>query len=325
VPNTAAIFPDLRHHKERATALRNRAVLLRKGLIAAAEAKASTSSGELASLKQEREKLEAVVTKMPSNEDAFSARDEQLLGGFTGASRSLSQLEVELMGMEARITATERFLADTQDARTNAEGVHAMQSELTAQRGAVDGFRKQIEELKLQLEAGKLQVGVGDPRYAHDDQVRAQYLALVDRERALLGPQASALDGMFRRVASVEGNLDTRDAQIDKAVEERIADMKQVLAAEGTNVEGYRTQLGKLEGDAEDVVGSVTYANFAAVRRRFYDLVLRADVGSIDVSWADREEHRMRVELLTRERAREIQALDDEFQEIMDEPKGGEQ
>jgi hypothetical protein len=73
------------------------------------------------------------------------------------------------------------------------------------------------------------------------------------------------------------------------------------------------------------VVGSVTYANFAAVRRRFYDLVLRADVGTIDVSWADREEHRMRVELLTRERAREIQALDDEFQEIMDEPKGGEQ
>jgi hypothetical protein len=69
----------------------------------------------------------------------------------------------------------------------------------------------------------------------------------------------------------------------------------------------------------------VTYANFAAVRRRFYDLVLRADVGTIDVSWADREEHRMRVELLTRERAREIQALDDEFQEIMDEPKGGEQ
>ena len=62
-----------------------------------------------------------------------------------------------------------------------------------------------------------------------------------------------------------------------------------------------------------------------AVRARFYDLVLRADVGNIDVSWADREEHRQRVELLTRQRATEIQALDDEFQEIMDEPKGGTQ
>jgi TolA-binding protein len=324
VPNKAAIFPDLRHHKERSIALRNRAVLLRKGLISAAEAKSSTSSGEIAGIKQERKKLEATLLKMPDNEDEFSARDEQLLGGFRGSSRSLSELEVELLGMEARITATERFLADTQDARTNAEGVQAMQTELTAQRGAVAEFRKQIDELKLQLEAAKLQVGVGDPRYAHDDQVRAQYLALVERERSLL-PRDAALDGMFQRVSSVESGIEVRDAQIDKAVEERIAEMKQVLAAEGTNVEGYRAQLGKLETDAEDVVGSVTYANFAAVRRRFYDLVLRADVGTIDVSWADREEHRMRVELLTRERAREIQALDDEFQEIMDEPKGGEQ
>jgi TolA-binding protein len=324
VSNKAAIFPDLRHHKERSTALRNRAVLLRKGLIAAAEAKGSTSSGEIAAIKSERQKLEATLVKLPDKEDEFSARDEQLLGGFRGASRGLSQLEVELLGMEARITATERFLADTQDARTNAEGVTAMQTELTAQRAAVADFRKQIDELKLQLEAGKLQVGVGDPRYAHDDQVRAQYLALVDRERSLL-PRDAAIDGMFQRVSSVESHIDSRDAQIDKAVEERIAEMKQVLAAEGTNVEGYRAQLGKLETDAEDVVGSVTYANFAAVRRRFYDLVLRADVGTIDVSWADREEHRMRVELLTRERAREIQALDDEFQEIMDEPKGGEQ
>lgn len=58
---------------------------------------------------------------------------------------------------------------------------------------------------------------------------------------------------------------------------------------------------------------------------RFYDLVLRADVGNIDVAWAEREEHRMRVELLTRERAREIKALDDEFNEIMDQSQGDQQ
>jgi hypothetical protein len=94
---------------------------------------------------------------------------------------------------------------------------------------------------------------------------------------------------------------------------------------ETRNVEGYRGQLATLETEAEDVVGGVTFANFSLVRARFYDLVLRADVGTIDVSWAEREEHRTRVEMLTRSRAFEIQALDDEFQEIMDEPKGDEQ
>ena len=54
-------------------------------------------------------------------------------------------------------------------------------------------------------------------------------------------------------------------------------------------------------------------------QKRFYDLVLKADVGVIDVGWAEREEHRTRIELLTRERSRSMQSLDDEFREIMDD------
>jgi TolA-binding protein len=323
IDNQASIFPDLRLQRERTIGIRNRAALLRKDLISAAEEKASQSSG-VSDIKAERRKLEVALAKLPQREDDFVARDGELSGGFTGAARDISEIEVELLGMDARIVATERFLADTQDARKNPQGVGAMQSELTAQKGAIEGFRKQVEELKLQLEAGRLQVGVGDARYTHDDAVRAQYIALVDRERSMLGADP-AVDAMFRRINTVESTVGSFDSQIDSVIAERIAQMKQVINAETTNIEGYQTQLGTLETDAEDVVGSVTYANFSTVRRRFYDLVLRADVGTIDVSWADREEHRMRVELLTRERAREIQALDDEFKEIMDEPKGGDQ
>ncbi len=84
----------------------------------------------------------------------------------------------------------------------------------------------------------------------------------------------------------------------------------------------YREQLASLQLEAEEVVGGVTYTNFDQVRHRFYDLVLRADVGRIDVAWARREEHRMRVDMLTRERSQQLQALDDEFREIMDLSNG---
>jgi hypothetical protein len=67
------------------------------------------------------------------------------------------------------------------------------------------------------------------------------------------------------------------------------------------------------------VVGGVALLNFRAVRQRFYDLVLRADVGVIDVAWAVREMHRTNAEQLTRERVRAIQALEDEFRDILDQ------
>ncbi len=327
-PNAVNVFVDLRRQRQRTTAVRNRATALRRTLLAMEEKRAPASSGELAEIRAERHKLEASLADAPKNPEDFEKRDNDMLAGFKGLTRDISKLEVEILGMEARVVATDRFLVDTQDARTNSEGIAAMQNELVAQRGAISDYQKQIQELKFQLESGRLQVGVGDARYERDAEARTRYNALVDRERALLASQDRAgspqVESMFRRMSAVESSLAKRDAEIDRVLAERAAEINQVLAAETTNVEGYKTQLAELETEAEDVIGGVTYASFVAVRARFYDLVLRADVGTIDVSWADREEHRMRVEILTRGRAREIRALDDEFQEIMDEPKSGD-
>lgn len=320
-PNRVNVFADMRRQRQRTTGALNKAAILRADVMAVEERNAP-ASGELASVRAERKQLEGTIDRLPAKDDEFSKRDEELLGGYRGLTREISQLNVELLGMEARITATERFLADTQDARANPQGVLAMQTELTGQRGAVGDYESQIKELKFQLEAARLQVGVGDARYARDRQMRDRYNQLVQREHELNPNRDAQADMILRRLAAVDTALGLRDTQIDQTVDERIGGMRKAIATEGTNVEGYQKQLAELETQAEDVVGGVTSASFGAVRQRFYELVLRADVGNIDVSWADREEHRQRVELLTRQRATEIRALDDEFQEIMDQPKG---
>jgi hypothetical protein len=177
--------------------------------------------------------------------------------------------------------------------------------------------------LKVELESGRIQVGVGDSTYVKDDQLRAEYTALVAQERQLIqlagGKSPSNIDEMFRRADVTESLLTQRDQAIDAVVAQRSADMQKVIDEESVNLTGYQQRLVELDGETEDVVGGITYANFRKVQHRFYDLVLKADVGLIDVGWAQREEHRTRIDLLTRERNRALQALDDEFNEITDE------
>jgi hypothetical protein len=225
------------------------------------------------------------------------------------------------MGMEAQITATERFLEDTKQGA--GEDVEAMESELASQRQAVEEYRDRIAELERLIEIGRLQVGVGDARYARDDRLRKEYNELVERERELMAAagvrRPAEVDRLYSRAAEVEQTLDQHDARVERVLDERVSSMQKVLEEESVKLVGYREQLGALETETEEVVAGVTYANFDDVRGRFYDLVLRADVGRIDVTWARREEHRMRVDMLTRERSRELQALDDEFREIRDE------
>ena len=314
-PNRVAVFADLRRQRETTTALRNRVLRVRQQALAL-ESRGGASSPELEEVRARRREIERFVERMPTSEDDFEQMDDEVLSRYRRLERELSRMEVELLGMEARIAATERYLADTAGTR-DASGDQAVRSELATQRRALEEYRADIGQLRVLLEAGRLQVGVGDDRYERHARLRAEHAQLVERERALGG--SSRFEAQFRRMAAIESQLDTRDAEIDRIVDERTASIRTEVDEESGRIEGYRRELATLEGEAEDVVGAVTYDNFRRVQQRFYDLVLRADVGRIDVSWAEREEHRMRVEMLTRERSQELRALDDEFREITDE------
>jgi hypothetical protein len=55
------------------------------------------------------------------------------------------------------------------------------------------------------------------------------------------------------------------------------------------------------------------------VRDRLKSIVLRADTGIVQQAWEVREEQRLRVNNLQRERAREEQNLNDELREVLDD------
>ncbi len=326
-PNPVSIFADLRVHRERTVGLRNRLARVQQKLIATEErVGGGGGSPELAQIKSRRREIERLLGGMPTDTKDFQSRNLQATRHFRHLESQLSELSVAVMGMEARVVATDRFLSDTGKDRTDVEGTRAVRQELEVQREAIREYRDRIAELRIQAETGRLQVGVGDTTYSRDKSLRAEYSRLVARERNLLGGSGSAegrdIDSAFRRVARAESQLDAHDARVDSVVAERVAEIQGVLEEERAKLQGYRAKLEELAADTETVVAGVTRANFERVRKRFYDLVLKADVGKVDVSWAEREEHRMRVEMLTRERTRQMQTLDDEFKEIVDKEGG---
>jgi hypothetical protein len=236
-------------------------------------------------------------------------------------ARDLARLEVELYGMEARATGIDTYVHQLRDHGTPLDPAAeaAVLQEVQNHRASIEAYREQIQSFRIEIEAQRLQVGVGDDRYTRHARLRAEYDDLVRQEHELGGASDPAIDRLYRRMSTVETALDRRDEQVRAAADQRAESMRQQVATESTRIEGYRTALTELETEAEDVVGAVTYTNFLAVQQRFYDLVLRSDVGDIDVAWAIREEHRTRVEMLTLDRTHELQALDDEFREITDE------
>jgi hypothetical protein len=230
-------------------------------------------------------------------------------------------LRVEILGLEARIVASRSGLVSLDPEKVDPK---ALRDQLAQHESEISEYEEQLTWIRRRLEVGRLHVGVGDKRYQADDARRTKFINLVDRERELAGSGGPGYNAAFSRVTAVERQLNQRDAEVAAVVKRRVSEMLVVVDEETANLARYRLAIGALEGETEEVVGAITYLNFNRVHDRFYDLVLRADVGKIDVSWAKREDHRLRIDALTRDRARELQALDDEFRDVMDQNQTNE-
>jgi hypothetical protein len=62
----------------------------------------------------------------------------------------------------------------------------------------------------------------------------------------------------------------------------------------------------------------VLAASFKDVKAKFYDIVIRTDVGNVDVSWSQKEDTDDDLKRLNLSRQRELKQLKDEFKDILD-------
>ena len=60
-------------------------------------------------------------------------------------------------------------------------------------------------------------------------------------------------------------------------------------------------------------------ASLSTVKAKFYDIVIRTDVGNVDVAWSQKEDNDDDLKRLNLARARELKQLHDEFHDILDE------
>ena len=320
-PNRLAVFSDLRRQRERTTGLRNRLARLRGAYLDGEERALGGRAAQADPIRTRRKELQAEVMKMPVDTEDFVDRDFEELDEYRTLERALQGLRVEILGLEARIVASRTGMASVDPSKVDRAGLEA---QLTDHQAEIVDYEKRLVWIRRRLEVGRLHVGVGDKRYQSDALERSRFNDLVKREREITGSGGAAFDSAHGRIAATERLLDRRDAEVDTVVQKRVSQMMTVVDEETQNLSRYRSALRSLEGETEEVVGAITYLNFERIRRRFYDLVMRADVGKIDIAWAEREDHRLRIDALTRERAREIQALDDEFRDVMDQTNGSE-
>ena len=139
------------------------------------------------------------------------------------------------------------------------------------------------------------------------------------RTRATRASYAKGIQSLLGRIDIDEQRLEATRAKLEKQALEQAQALRAKIAAEVGALETYAQNLDALDQQARLLVGEIAMKNFALVRDRVKNIVLRADVGIVQQAWEVREEQRVRVRNLQRERAREEQNLNDELREVLDD------
>ena len=330
VPTRAKAFPEIRAALEQTLSLLNKLAKARLLLAQGMDDVAGDAQGELASVREERRGLMKRLGWLPITAADFSQRDDTGSRQWNQVSQSLQGLTVEADKLRAMINALKRVLREGQSFGVNADPAtrERFRLEIEANEQDLVGYERRIEQYRDAIGTGRAQSGFGDQRYVEDDQVRRRFREVFAREVALAAAgqdggdsaeYARSIQSVLQRADVVEIRLDGTRADLERSAMAKAEVLKKQIGDEIASIELRAASLDQVDQEARLVVGQVAMRAFAAVRDRLKGIVLRADIGIVQEAWEEREEQRLRVRNLQRERAREEQMLNDELREVLED------
>jgi tetratricopeptide (TPR) repeat protein len=329
VPTRVKAFPEVRYRTQYALELLNQAAKARLALASGSD-DFDADGGELASVRAERRALTRRLQWLPTTEVEFSERDDAGERQWNKSSQGLQVLLLEIDRLNAIVNGLRRVLkeADQHGVTPDLASRERFRVEIDANERELARYRRQVEEYREVIVLGRAQSGFGDQRYVDDDEARRRYRELLRREFSLLAAgqagesaksYAASVQPLLLRLDTAESNLEGKLRTYDEETRRLAAELDRKVRSEEASLETYGRSLDDLDQEARVLIGEVALKNFARVRDRLKSVVLRADVGIVQEAWESREEQRVRVRNLLRERSREEQNLNDELREVLED------
>jgi tetratricopeptide (TPR) repeat protein len=323
-------FPEVKGALEAALGLLNRLGSARRTLAMGMDDVAGSGAGELGEVRRERRALMRRMTWLPITLADFARREETAERQWNSLSQELQRLTLEADKLQAMVNGLRRVLkdADQHGVVRDLASRQRFSAEIEANERDLAAYRKRVLDYQQAVDLGKVQVGLGDERFAEDDRARQRFTELFAKEVGwVAGGQdsedanayARAIQPLLARIQQLESDLIPLRAELEATASQRAQRIRDRIAREVADLESYAARLDTLDQEARLLVGNVAMENFTKVRDRLKRIVLRADVGIVQEAWEVREEERIRVRNLLRERTREDRKLNDELREVLDD------
>lgn len=281
---------------------------------------------QLEQLKQKQQELKTRIDTLPTTDAQVRARRERMQTIVDALEKQAFQLGVEIESQAAQLVAIRKYVDDTRAQRKNKpDDEKAFLEKVTLEQAALDAMQTDLGELRMQLLAER---NNADKAVGGEGQLKAEYAQVLEQERQVLLSARRGLSNEAQQIllrsdvvradaTALKERVTRSKTIVRQRVQQKAARLREQVLAEQQLLEGYRTETAQVTGDTRNLVGRIAFDSFKRVRQSFYDLVLKADVGVVDVAFQRKQDKTTSIQKLATQKDRELKQLDDEFKEVL--------
>jgi tetratricopeptide (TPR) repeat protein len=281
---------------------------------------------ELDALREQKAAAEKRFAELPTTTAELEARRRKLQDRVDGVDKQAFRLGYEVQSLNAVTVGIEQWVAGTRQQRKNTpEEEKAFLEQLQTETAQLAALERELDTVRKAL---KDQRELVDAAVGGEGRIRREYDALLERERKILAraeprvsPEGAAMLARAARLrtdmAPMRDRVGGAKAHLHEQVTRRGAAIRAKVLTEQRLLEEYAGEVVRVSGDTRQLVGTIAFASFQRVRQQFYDLVLKADVGVVDVAFTRKQDKTHDIQRLSQQKDRELRALDEEFREVL--------
>ncbi len=285
---------------------------------------------ELERLGQAREAAFNAYKALPNSDVKYSERITLARSEYDQLDQKANEVGLAIETTEATLVAIVKYVEDRQKQGAKPEELEGMDKPIEELRGEVDSMKSELASIRRDVVMARDRAGVGDENAAEGKRLRAELRKAMAAEQAQMTRIAATVGGSDRRKLDQIGMLalradavidvlDRTNHTIDITVDEVLTEVRGEVAAQKASLSAYKQEYEEYSAESRQLGGQVLAANFDAVRDDFYDVVVRSDIGVIDISWAQREFADKTLKKLELDKKREERTLRVDFDQVIKE------
>lgn len=327
------MFPGLRATRDQMISIRGRALardldlleterrLVSANLTSAQRAEADAIHDQVVELAGE-------IRSLPTSAAAVQGRRAEIGQVYEQANLRAYKLTYRISGMRAQLVAVESWLGRNRSTLSDQEQ-QLMDERVARTRAEIGRLEAELDQILSTLRTQQAlaqsegTIGQVDRLQSRFDQARDRELAVLRQGRNAVPTEAlgvvTRFDQQRQQLSSIRSDVASLESRIDAQIRGRVSELQQAVAQESIQLERLEAAYAEVDADARDLLEPVADRTLEAVDAELETLLMKADVGLIDVAWARKQAETRRVDDMIRELQAQTQALEAEFADVLNE------